>query len=253
MNYWVKQVVAALATPLVLALVLAAVALICVARRRPRAATWLGIAAALVMYLGSIVPVGNALLGPLERRYPPLSADVPLPPARYVMVLGSSYSPHEGIPVSGALDPDGLARIVEGVVLAKRLRTGQLIVSGGAPKGRTPSALGYAAMARELGVDPASIVVLDQSLDTGDEAFAVVRLIGRAPFLLVTSASHMPRAVELMRRAGAHPIAAPAGHRVRGVEDVGARAWLPNARGLRKTEQALHEYMGLLLLAAEPG
>ncbi len=129
---------------------------------------------------------------------------------RYVVVLGSSYEPHDSVPVTAALDYVGLTRIVEGVRLAKRLDAARLVVSGG---GRTGSAIGYAELAHDLGVSSDAIVVNDTPLDTGEEAKQSAQLVGAEPFLLVTSANHMPRAVRLLERAGAHPIPAPTDQR----------------------------------------
>jgi uncharacterized SAM-binding protein YcdF (DUF218 family) len=62
----------------------------------------------------------------------------------------------------------------------------------------------------------------------------------------VTSAYHMPRAMLLMRRAGADPIPAPTGQRVlSGTAGERWHALLPGAGGLRDTELAIHEYLGL--------
>ena len=49
---------------------------------------------------------------------------------------------------------------------------------GGAPPGYSPSAQGYAELARDLGINPGSIVVLDTALDTRQEAQAIAALIG---------------------------------------------------------------------------
>ena len=214
---------------------------------------WLLGLSAVVAYLGAISPVGDALLGPLERQYLPLRDDQPLPFVGYVVVLGSGYAPRAGIPVTGALDEDGLVRAVEGVRLLRERGIAKLVVSGGAPIGGTPAALGYAVLARSLGVDSASLIVLDDSLDTADEARAIAMVVGAAPFILVTSACHMPRAVQLMRRAGLHPIPAPTGQRVAEARGFHLGRWLPNSRSLRKSECALHEYLGFVALALNPG
>lgn len=52
-----------------------------------------------------------------------------------------------------------------------------------------------ARVAESLGVPRSDIIVLDRPKDTEEEALAVKRAIGDAPFLLVTSASHLPRAM----------------------------------------------------------
>lgn len=57
-------------------------------------------------------------------------------------------------------------------------------------------------VAESLGVPRSDIIVLDRPKDTEEEALAVKRAIGDAPFLLVTSASHLPRAMIFFRHAG---------------------------------------------------
>ena len=65
-------------------------------------------------------------------------------------------------------------------------------------------------MAESLGIPRSEILVLDKPKDTEEEAAAVKMAIGDAPFLLVTSASHLPRAMLFFRRAGLTPLPAPA-------------------------------------------
>jgi uncharacterized SAM-binding protein YcdF (DUF218 family) len=250
-SYLIKQLVGVLAAPLMIAILIGAAAGAIRACGRRRMAAWLWVLAATVAYLGATVPIGDALLGPLEREYPPLTqSELSSATVGYIVVLGSGYSPRDSIPVTAALDEDGLVRIVEGIRLARRLSGVRLVVSGGAPPGRMPSALGYAKLARELGISERSLIVLAGSLDTGAEARAVASALDAAPFLLVTSAYHMPRAMRLMVRAGAHPIPAPTGHRVNKSAGREGRGFIPTSIGLRKTERALHEYIGLAALAA---
>jgi len=249
MTYLVKQLVGEFAKPLVIAALISAVAVVLRLSGRRHPATWLWASAALIVYLGAIPPVGDALLGPLEHRYPPLQ-DGSVPAVAYIAVLGGGYAPRGGIPVTGALDEDGLTRIAEGVRVARHLGAARLVVSGGAPPGKTPSAIGYAKLAHDLGIDDARLVVLSGSLDTAAEAHSIAALIGAAPFILVTSAYHMPRAMRLMERAGTRPIPAPTGHLVNESAYSGWGKLLPTAGGLRETDLALHEYLGLAALAA---
>jgi uncharacterized SAM-binding protein YcdF (DUF218 family) len=66
---------------------------------------------------------------------------------------------------------------------------------------------------------------------------------------VVTSAYHMPRAMLLMRRAGAEPIAAPAGQRAFGATPLSWRSLLPWAGGLGDTDRALRDYAGLVAIS----
>jgi uncharacterized SAM-binding protein YcdF (DUF218 family) len=73
-----------------------------------------------------------------------------------------------------------------------------------------------AAAAAGLGFDPTRIVLADQSLAPQDEAQSVKGLVGEDVFVLVTTASHMLRAVKLFENAGLSPIPAPAYWRYKG-------------------------------------
>jgi uncharacterized SAM-binding protein YcdF (DUF218 family) len=241
-----KHFVEGLATPFMIALAISAIGVLCRVRGRRRLGPWLLASAAAIVYLGSLEVVGEALLAPLEGQYPPLREDAQLQGIGYVVVLGSGFMPRDGIPVTAALDQDALVRIAEGLRLARRMGEVRLVVSGGAAPGFTPVALGYAQLARDFGLGDASLVILDRSLNTSDEARAVKARIGTAPFLLVTSAYHMPRAVRLMLLAGAHPIPAPTGQRVGAYKGGLLQA---TSAGMRSTELALHEYLGLAALA----
>jgi len=239
-----KAAAGLLANPLLLAGILSAAGLLLLRGSRRRAGAWVIAAGTALGYLASTSLVGNALLAPLEQQYPAFEPSQAIG-VRDIVVLGSGYEPRDHIPATGALDPDGLARIVEGVRLVHSRPGARLVVSGGAAPGLTPSALGYARLAAELGIQTSAMIVLDHALDTAQEARDVFALLGRSPFILVTSAYHMPRAMRLMHRAGANPVPAPTAqvlHTQRAAERFGL---IPGSRGLRKTEAALHEYMGI--------
>jgi len=245
-----KELLEVLLMPLTFALLLGAAALGCRVLHRKRAAAWLFGVAAATVYLASTSMVGDALLSPLEHRYPPLQPARIAEPVPYVVVLGSGYIPRDGVSVTAALADVGLVRIVDGVSIFRQLHSAHLVVSGGARPGVTPSAWGYAILARDLGVASDSLIVLDKPRDTDEEAHALANLIGPVPFVLVTSAYHMPRAMRLMLRLNLHPIPAPTGQSAGESPVDDWRRYVPNGAGLRKTERALHEYLGSIALAA---
>jgi len=247
-----KAVAGALTGPLNAALLLCAIALLLRWRRRPRAARWLAICAAALVYVFSTQPVADLLMSSLENRYAPL-ATAALPAPRYVAVLGSGYAPRGAVPVTGALDRDGLARVVEGVRLARLWPQATLILSGGAPQDRAKPARGYEVLARELGVDPARVMVLDQPTNTAAEATAIATVVKSDSVVLVTSAFHMPRAMREMQRRGLQPLAAPTAQRYDAEIDYGFASLLPGADALRRSEHALHEYLALLATALGVG
>jgi uncharacterized SAM-binding protein YcdF (DUF218 family) len=255
MRYLLSHVIDFLTSPIVVMLILLLVALLLRWRGRPRAAIGVAVSGVALLYLCAIQPVTNLLARPLESRFPPLSnAQLPQGIAG-IAVLGAGYRPHDGIPITAALSAEGLARVAEGVRLAKRYGGNvRLVLSGGVPPDpmRVPSARGYAVFARDMGIDPASIVVLDQPINTSDEARSLSKLFGKEPFLLVTSATHMPRAMLLFEDTDAHPIPAPTSQRAG--DPIGIlSALVPQGRNLTITEAAIHEYIGILAARAGVG
>ena len=248
----IREFAGIFAGPMNVALLMCAIALALRWRKRPRAANWLLASAAALLYLCSTQPVSNLLIGPLEKRFAPLR-EVPEPAPRYVSVLGSGYVPCDDVPVTAALDRDGLARIVEGVRLLRRWPEATLIVSGGAPQGHIKPAQGYELMARDLGVDSARIIVLDHATNTTGEAAEIAAVVKHDRFVLVTSAYHMPRAMREMQRNGLQPIPAPTAHRYDFTAEFGIKTFVPSADSLRRSEYALHEYLGLLGVALGAG
>ncbi|XKH61820.1 YdcF family protein [Halomonas sediminis] len=88
--------------------------------------------------------------------------------------------------------------------------------------------------------------------DTIAEAKAVQALLGEdAQVLLVTSASHMPRAMRHFEVAGLAPVAAPTHFLANRTEGFGLAYWIPSARELRKAERAIYEALGLFAIQWE--
>jgi uncharacterized SAM-binding protein YcdF (DUF218 family) len=185
----------------------------------------------------------NGLLHPLERRYPPLDmtsrGEVTRPAVRYIMVLGAGANTDLGVPVSSHVSADLMVRLVEGVRLHRELPGSQLILSGG-----NGSAEGMAQVAEALGVSPQDVILSPTPRDTEEEAMRVAPLLGESPFVLVTSAAHMPRAMGLFRKRSLQPLAAPTDYLApRQVLD--SDAIFPNAFNLFKSQTAFYEYLGL--------
>lgn len=244
-----REALEALVMPLPIALSLISVGMVCylVGGRRP--AFIAAIAGGALAATASCGLVGTWLLRPLEDQYSGIVDASRLRPApRYVVVLGGGYRPEPGVPVTTALDGDAVVRLTEGVVLMRQLPGTRLILSGGAVGGNPPSADGYERAALALGVPAASIIVIETPRTTGEEIRALKHRVEQQRVLLVTSAAHMRRAMAYCRMFHVNAMPAPSGKLTRTGAGWSLGALLPSGRGLRKTEVAWHEYLGLLAL-----
>jgi uncharacterized SAM-binding protein YcdF (DUF218 family) len=89
-------------------------------------------------------------------------------------------------------------------------------------------------------------MILDtNSQDTEAEARHVAPIVGEQPFILVTEASHMPRAMALFRKQGTHPIADPVDFRTTPSQAMAPGQLIPDAGDLGGSERAVYEYLGL--------
>ena len=95
------------------------------------------------------------------------------------------------------------------------------------------------------GINPESILMETQSKDTAEQAVNIRKIVGNAPFIMVTSASHMKRAVGMFRRQGLQPIPAPTDYWVATDHALSPADFFPSPDNLRKLQIALHEYMGI--------
>jgi len=189
-----------------------------------------------LLVLLSYPPLPNLLLRPLESKYPPFDefngmsakgTDI-----RWIVVLDGD---------EGAF----LSRVVEGVRLYRQIPRAKLLMSGGTVFGFEAGAVGSARVAKIMGVKPEDLVIEAESRDTEEQARQIGNLLGEETFILVTSASHMPRAVALFQKVGLDPIPAPTGHLVKARVSFSPGSFFPDSRNLLVAETAIYEYLGL--------
>jgi uncharacterized SAM-binding protein YcdF (DUF218 family) len=242
-----KKLVAPLLMPVAfcLALLCAGLALLWLTRRQ-KAGRLLATAGALALVVFGYGFVSGRLLATLERRHGPVvEAGEAAGRVRWVVVLGGGSSSDAGLPANARLSEASLARLVEGVRLQKKLPGSSLLLSGGSVFGAGADAETMRSLAVDLGVDPASLVLDAESPDTETQAQVVRGRLGVEEFFLVTSASHMPRALALFRKAGTNPRPAPTHFLTQRSEGLAPGDFFPGAGGLRQAEATAYEYLGL--------
>lgn len=240
------KLIAALLAPLSLVVltVLLSAFLFLMDRRRAGRIT-LSLSAVLFIVF-TVEPFARWLILPLENSYRPISQPEAFSDIRWVLVLGSGASDNVDDPATTRLTGVASLRLTEGLRLHHALPESTLILSGGTVFGDAPSATVMSRAAESLGADPKRLRIHPNPRNTQEETALMREAIGREPFLLVTSASHMPRAMLLARKAGLNPIPAPTAMRTATVSNPSDPAfYLPSANALAMSERAIHEYLGI--------
>ncbi|HXD14770.1 MAG TPA: YdcF family protein [Xanthobacteraceae bacterium] len=217
--------------------------------RFTRLASWLVVTSLVLIALAGLSPLGNALLLPLEQRFPPWDASRGPPDG--IVVLGGAISPDVSAARGVVALDEAAERITAAAELARRYPNARIVFAGGSSALVFEEGAEAAFAVRELealGVAHDRIAAEEQSRNTIENAVFSRLIANPKPgerWLLVTSAYHMPRAMAVFRAAGFPVEPYPVDWRTRGPIDV-VRPFVSLGDGLRRTDTAVHEWIGLL-------
>lgn len=214
-------------------------------RKGYRKAGAINILLSIALYVLSITPVADSLLQGLE-------GDLKIPhdlKGDVIVVLGGGI--RDGAPDMtgrGAPDEDVLARIVTAARLQRRLNL-PVTVSGGSVFSEESEAAIVRRFLVDLGVPQRRIILESSSMDTHENALYTKAICERMGFkrpILITSATHMKRAVMSFEQVGLEVIPYPSHFKVWKGKRYTWIDYLPSAGALEDLSEALHEYLGLL-------
>jgi len=204
----------------------------------------------LVLGLLGFQALPDALLRPLESRYP-VPAAVVVEQQVGVIVLGGavghpdSFVAHGQVPLGEAAErmtvPVGLMRQHPRLELVFSGGEGRLLVTG-----VTESQLAQ-AFYQQQGLDMARVRLENGSRTTRENAQKVAKMLGercQQPWLLVTSAWHMPRSMVEFEAVGCQVTPYPVDFRT---GDDTSLTEYSLAYSLVRWQVALHEWLGLLV------
>ena len=191
------------------------------------------IAGLLLYYLFSITAVSNYLLLPLESKYLPLGLEDIQRADKIVLLFGGRETD-----------------VLRGSEVLRISYLGnqevKIIISGTDPLLPTSEeALGVKRFFVSRGLSEKNIIIEGQSRNTWENIRNVKEIVEEKPFFLVTSAYHMERAKKEFEKVEANPISAPTDFKIK-TEKYNALDFLPDAQNLRKSDLAIHEYLGIL-------
>lgn len=253
--YSLKKFLAPLFSPLTICVEMMIVGLLLLVFSRNQKTGKILIALGLVvLVLCSYEGVSGRILQTLEIQYPPLDLAQVMPQenggmaaqsVKWVVVLAGGLSGDPTLPIQLQISHYSRVRLMEGIRLHRLLPGSKLILTGGIGFEGPAEATTLSRVAEELGVAKSDMVLEVESRDTKDHPLYVRHLVQDEPFILVTSAFHMPRAMKLFLKQGLAPIPAPAGPWKPPQDFWSPGNLFPSASGLRLAELAYHEYMGL--------
>lgn len=170
----------------------------------------------------------NMLMKPLEDKYKKIENYEDLKDIKYAILLGGDLE----------------ARAYEVLKLYQNIDTLKIITSGYRGHSIISQALEAKNKLVNLGVSQEDIIIQEEPKDTIDEAISLKNIVKDEKFILVTTASHMPRAMKIFESEGLNPIAAPTAFTVKELESANYLS----IQELKKTNMALHEYIEIIWL-----
>ncbi|MBM3487480.1 MAG: YdcF family protein [Alphaproteobacteria bacterium] len=202
--------------------------------------------AAALLVIG-VAPVGSLLVVPLENRFP---APVLPETVAGIVVLGGSVRPV----ITEARDQvtlkDNAERLTEFMRLARRYPDARLVFTGGSASLIRPDLKEAADTRRffaEMGMDLARIAFESESRNTYENAIythALVKPAAGETWILLTSATHMPRAIGVFRKIGWPVVPFPVDYWTTGEGGLGLTYNL--LPGLGALEHGGREWVGLI-------
>jgi uncharacterized SAM-binding protein YcdF (DUF218 family) len=194
-----------------------------------------------------VTPLGKLMLMPLEERYPPWSPTQEAPSG--IIVLGGGINPDISAARGVAVSDIGIDRVIAAARLARRYPHARIIYTGGSANlvGSDAREADFAVQVlTDLGISPERVEVERNSRNTVENAVFTKTLASPKPgerWLLITSASHMPRSIGLFCKVGFDVEPVPTGWRTS--EPVSLFEFGSFVGGLTLTNIATREWIGL--------
>lgn len=249
MLFFLKRFVGSVANPTELSFLLAALGIVLSAFPRTRRWGWRVLAADAAFVLVVGFGLANGLLARLENRHPPFPvedvAKCESLRGAVVVVLGQGLGPAVR-PVRFRENDCYRARLAEGAIVAHRIPGSHLVVSQGGGNSLEDKLAAGEAFRQAFGFASNQVSVMTIGRDTSTEAAAAIALAGTNRIVLVTSASHMPRAMKIFRAQGADPVPAPCDYRSTPEGGGWGYGHIPfTPQNFLAAERLVHESLGL--------
>ena len=183
----------------------------------------------------------NFLISNLENKYKPYKYNKDI---SYIHSLGCGHNDDISMPYSAMIYDGCLKRVIEAVVIYNKTNNAKIIFTGGVDlTHKYSTSYINKKLALELNVPKQDIIISQKEKDTKDEAYFAKKIIKNKKFVLVTSATHMPRAMLIFKNQHLHPIPAPTDFKKKQIKSYFK---MPSLTAFKNSQIAIHEYIGII-------
>jgi uncharacterized SAM-binding protein YcdF (DUF218 family) len=243
--FLLKKIITVLIMPINMVLLLLIFALV-VHRKKPKQSIKSLSAAIVILFISAFAPFSDTVMTAIENDYPPyVQTNVPVD---YIVVLGCGHNTNAELPVTSQLANCSLQRMVEAVRIYQLHSEARIITSGYGGHNPVSNAETVKQSLVLLGIPAQKIITENFPKDTEEEAQLIAPRVQGSQVILVTNASHMPRAINYFQAEGIYPIAAPTGYWVKNPDSEKNWAhYMPSSKKLAQSTMAWYESLGLLV------
>jgi uncharacterized SAM-binding protein YcdF (DUF218 family) len=247
MFFLLSKIVWFILTPFNLALFALTGAMLAMYIKRHKLARTLGITSWAILMIFAVLPTGQLMIRPLESRYPvPTEIERPV---KGIIVLGGTMYPDIGLSRGAPQLMSTADRLTAFADLGRKYPWAKLVFTSGQGS-VAQDGIPEAAMIRDMlgimGFYPNKrLIIEDRARNTWENAKFSKRLVNPKPgerWILVTSASHMPRAVGVFRKLGWDVIPYPTDYFTAGKGGKTGSSYITN---MLMAQAALKEYIGI--------
>ncbi len=202
------------------------------------------------LFLAFSYGFGSGHLSRIERKHPifdPTPAQCEQLSGCDVLVLGQGMVLASALPLRFRVNGTFYMRLLEGVRVGRLLPDSRILVSMAGDAPLEDKHRFVREFAETVGVPACRFLVLDGARDTAEEVQMALDVARPHALVVATSASHMPRALQIIRDTGVTAVSAPCDftHTSRDAPEFSLRNLpLPSGHGFELSKRAAHEWLG---------
>ena len=227
MGFSLKKFISFFLEPFSLGFTLALIAFIFLVFKAYKKASFLLFLSLAVLFIFSSSKISDSLLQSLEQKYEKVEINR-YNDVKYALMLGGDIK----------------TRAYEVLRLYNGIENLKIITSGYKGNNKLSQAMEAKMKFIALGINKDDIIAHESPRDTEEEAILMKEFLKNEKFFLITSASHLPRAVKIFKKYELNVIPAPADYEI-SQKDNNSYLGIDN---LEHSHMALHEYIGSLWL-----